>query len=359
MRRKKLRRELKKLGVDALLVTDVQNVTYLTGFTGDDSYLLVTKDKALMLSDSRFTTQLSEECPDIDAVIRRLNEGMGELLKRVVTKTKSKIIGFEARTVTVSLHEQLVKYLPDVKLVSTCEVVEQLRQIKDKTEIVAIRHAVQLAERAFDMLRASLRPDKTEKQVADDLEYHMRVLGAKVRGFQSIVGVGARAALPHGVPSQVCVGEDSFILIDWGACEHLYISDLTRVLITGKISQRFKRIYNVVLEAQTRAIKAIRPGATCAQIDKVARGYIADQGFGKQFGHGLGHGIGLNVHELPRLSAKSDVVLQPGMVLTIEPGIYFPGWGGVRLEDDILVTRTGHEVLSTTPKQLDEVIVDL
>jgi Xaa-Pro aminopeptidase len=238
----------------------------------------------------------------------------------------------------------------------TAGLIEQLREVKDKHEIAEIREAARYAEQAFAVLRATLRPNRTEKEVADDLEHQIRLFGGKGTSFPSIIAVGARAALPHARPTDKTIGADDFVLVDWGATARHYKSDLTRVLVTGRISPKLERIYGVVLEAQEQAIAAIRPGVTGREVDAVARKVITDAGFGKQFGHGLGHGIGLDIHEAPRLNSANDKPLKPGMVVTVEPGIYLPGWGGVRIEDDILVTKSGHEVLTSVPKQLNEMV---
>ena len=193
--------------------------------------------------------------------------------------------------------------------------------------------------------------------VAADLEYQARRFGAKGLSFEAIVATGARAALPHARPTQQKLGAADFTLIDWGVNEGLYMSDLTRIVVTGKISPKLRKIYGVVLKAQLAGIAAIRPGVTCEAVDQAARGVIAKAGFGKQFGHGLGHGTGLEIHEAPRLAQNQSTVLAPGMIVTVEPGIYFPGWGGVRIEDDVLVTRDGHEVLTSVPKEIDECVV--
>ena len=356
-RRDKLRRDVKRVDADALLVTNFTNVTYLTGFTGDDSHLLLCRDGEVIISDPRYTTQLGEECPGLDASIRRPGMTMLDGLVKVLKAAKIGRLAIEADSMTVSLRDQIAGERPGMEIVPTSGLVETLREIKDKHEIKRIRRAVWLAEKAFEVLRATLRPEKTEKQVTIELEHQMRLFGARWRGFPSIVGVGPRAALPHAVPTDRRIEQSDFVLVDWGADEGLYKSDLTRVLVTGKISPKLQRVYEVVLHAQTKAIAAIRPGATGPEVDRVARKVIADAGYGRYFGHGLGHGVGLEVHESPRLAAKSPSVLKAGMVLTVEPGIYLPGWGGVRIEDDVLVTRGGHEVLTGTAKQLSEMIV--
>lgn len=356
-RRNRVRRALRKEGVDALLVTNFTNVTYLTGFSGDDSCLLVRRDGDLALSDARYTTQLGEECPGLDIQIRRPGVTMVELLVKVVRRAKTGRLGIEGDSMTVSFRDRIAAELVKLEIVPTSGLVEKLRQIKDRHEIARIRQAIWYAEKAFGALRATLRPEKTEKQVSDELEQQLRLFGADRSGFPTIVAVGPRAALPHATPTDREIGSSDFVLVDWGAEGGLYKSDLTRVLVTGRISPKLERIYRVVLRAQQKAIAAIRPGRPAQEVDRVARAVIAKAGFGRYFGHGLGHGLGLDVHEAPSLGANSRAVLKPGMVVTVEPGIYLPGWGGVRIEDDVLVTRTGHEVLTGVAKQLEEVVV--
>jgi Xaa-Pro aminopeptidase len=356
-RRERLRRAMEKAGAEALLVTDFTNVTYLTGFTGDDSYLLLRARGETMLSDPRYTTQLGEECAGLDLQIRRPGTSMMRAIAKVLRSGRIRRLGIEADSMSVALRDQIATERPKMEIVPTSNLAETLRQIKDKEEIARIRRAVWYAEKAFGVLRATLRSEKTEKQVALELEHQMRLFGAKGSSFSSIVGVGPRAALPHANPTGRRVAESDFILVDWGANEGLYNSDLTRVLVTGRISPKLERVYRVVLRAQARAIAAIRPGVTAREVDRAARAVIAKAGFGRHFGHGLGHGLGLAVHEAPRLAANSRTVLKSGMVVTVEPGIYLPGWGGVRIEDDVLVTREGHEVLTHLPKRLEEAFV--
>ena len=356
-RRDRLRRLLRRSPADALLVTNFSNVTYLTGFTGDDSYLLLTQQHALMISDGRYTQQLSEECPEIDVSIRRPGTEMLAAVTREVRSAGVSRLGIEAASMTVAFWTGLAEKLADVPLQPTSNLVERLREIKDKDELEQIRAAIDIAQRAFGVIRASLRAEQTEKEIAYALEHQIRLFGGSGCSFVPIVGVGPRGALPHARLSDHRVGESDFVLIDWGARGELYVSDLTRVLVTGRISPKLERVYGVVLQAQLAAIAAIKPGAVMREIDAAARAVIQEAGFGKRFTHGLGHGIGLEVHESPRLAANQERPLKAGMVVTVEPGIYLPGWGGVRIEDDILVTRTGHEVLSSVPKDLDACVL--
>jgi Xaa-Pro aminopeptidase len=356
-RRVRVRRVVRKMGAKAILVTDFTNVSYLTGFQGEDSYLLVHAAGEVLISDGRFVTQLEEECPGLELSVRRTGVPMHEATAEVLRKVGVSHLAIEADSMTVALRERIAEKLPALEMASTSGAVEELRRIKDREEIAAIREAIRQAERAFAVLKATLRPDKTEKQVADELEHEMRRFGARGPSFPSIVAAGPRAALPHARPIEVPVGECDHLLVDWGADAGPYKSDLTRVLITGKISPKLERVYRVVLKAQGEAIAAIRPGAELCEVDRTARRVIEEAGFGRHFGHGLGHGIGMQVHEAPRMAPKASGQLQAGMVITVEPGIYLPGWGGVRIEDDILVTRTGHEVLTSVPKQFAEVVV--
>ena len=357
VRRKKLRELIYAAKADALLVTNFINVTYLTGFTGDDSYLLVTLDGETLITDPRYTTQLEEECPGLSLEIREPGVKMLTAVAKVLKSAKIAKLGIEGNSATVSLEQSLAKALPKIELVVTENLVEQLRILKDKSEIDATRVACVQAKRAYDVVRASVTTNMTELEVAAELEYQARRFGAKALSFPAIVAVGPRAALPHARPTQKKLSESDFTLIDWGVNSGLYMSDLTRVIVTGKISPKLRKIYGVVLKAQLAAIDAIEPGKTCEQVDAVARKIITRAGFGKAFGHGLGHGTGLEIHEAPRLAVGQKTKLEPGMIVTVEPGIYVPGWGGVRIEDDVLVTRTGHEVLTDVPKQLDDCLL--
>jgi len=357
-RRDRLRRLVRRAGADALLVTNFTNVTYLTGFTGDDSYLLVRRDGDLLLSDPRYTTQLEEECPGLDLLIRPPGVTMLAAIAKATGAAKVSRLGIEGSSMTVELRDQIADKLPAVEFVVTDGLVERLRLLKDKIEVARLREAVRMAEKGFEVLRSTLRKEKTESQIAAELELAMRQFGARGCAFPSIVAVGPRAALPHATPTDATVGLADLLLVDWGANEGMYRSDLTRVLVTGRISPKLRKVYKTVLDAQVAAIEAVRPGVTTDAVDAVARKRIAKAGFGRYFGHGLGHGLGLDVHEAPRLAVGSKTVLRPGMVVTVEPGIYLPGWGGVRIEDDVLVTRGGHEVLTGASKSFEEAVVD-
>ena len=358
-RRRRMLRLVRKAKADVILVTNESNVQWLTGFSGDSSWLLIGPDMELMLSDTRYTTQLANECPDVATSIRDARQPMVDLLQSILKKARIQTVAFESGSLTHEVWASIASAVTG-ELVPATGIVEELRQIKDSTEIADIRHAIRLAERGFECLRAELQAEQSELQVAHNLEHAMRRFGAERAGFDPIVAVGPQAALPHARPGNRLIRESPVLLVDWGAeTSSNYRSDLTRVLISGKLSKRMEKIYNVVLTAQLKAIDKIKPGAKCVDVDAVARNYIDKAGFGKYFGHGLGHGIGIDIHELPRFSPISDGVLQPGMVVTVEPGIYLPGIAGVRIEDDILVTRDGCEVLSSLPKRFEDAQVRL
>ena len=357
-RRDRLREKLKSASLHALLVTDETNVRYLTGFTGDSSYLLVGQKLVVLVTDKRYTEQLESECPDIELAVRGPGEKMTDFIVKMLQSAGLPSLGVESEAMSIGTYEKLREPLKATRFALTEGLVEQLRSIKDAGEVQQIREAVRIAERAFAVIRASLRPDRSEKEVADELEHQIRLFGGVCGSFPSIIGVGPRAALPHGRPTaDVKIGDHDFVLIDWGARGRQYNSDLTRVLVTGKLSPKLQQVYGVVLDAQRAAIAAIRPGAIMKEVDAAARDIIAQAGYGDCFGHSLGHGIGLQVHEQPRLAPDQNQPLKAGMVVTVEPGIYVPGWGGVRIEDDVLVTPDGCEVLTSVPKELEESVV--
>ncbi len=349
---------LKNKPVEALLVSNETNVSYLTGFTGDSSYLLIGKGICILISDGRYTTQIGQECPGMDVYIRPQTETVVVAAAKVIKKAKLRKVGVESDNLSLSCFEKLKEQAKGIEPCLLSGMVEELRQVKDAGEVGEIRVAIRQAEKGFEVLRAQLTGEMTELQAAHLLEQAMRQFGATVAAFPPIVAVGPRAALPHARPTtgRICGGD--FVLIDWGATAASgYRSDLTRILVTGKISPKLEKVYGVVLKAQQAGIKAIRPGARCCDVDAAARRVVEEAGFGKQFSHGLGHGIGLNIHEAPRFSAAFETRLQPGMVVTVEPGISVEGWGGVRIEDDCLVTRHGAEVLTSVPKEFSEVVV--
>jgi Xaa-Pro aminopeptidase len=351
-RRQRLAPCLADEGLDALLVSSPVSVTYLTGFSGDSSYLILTRDRPVLVSDARYTEQIAAECPGLEAHIRPPTQNLHQAVAEVLGRLGVRTVGFESGHLSVAEWETLRDLARTVDWKGGRDRVERLRAVKDESEVAQIREAIAIAERAFTVFRALLRPEDREKDLCDALDHYVRRAGGQGASFPPIVAVGERAALPHAPPTEKAVGEADFVLVDWGASGRFYKSDLTRVLATRRISPKLEEVYRVVLTAQQRAVGMIRPGARAHEIDAEARMVIAQAGYGEFFGHGLGHGLGLQVHEAPALRPNSEAVLEPGMVMTVEPGIYLPGWGGVRIEDDVLVTPDGCEVLTTVAKDL-------
>jgi Xaa-Pro aminopeptidase len=369
-RRSTLTQTLKARGVDAFLVTTPVNVTYLTGFTGDESYYATTPKHGIIISDSRFEEQVKEECADLEANIRPHTRTTLEAAADVLTKSGAKSVGVEGNRITHSELELLKQLAPKLTFVSLEGIVEGQRMVKDPGEVEKIREAVRVAERGFRMFVATLREADTEKDMVDALECYIRRAGGRSSSFPPIVAVGERGALPHAPPTPKQLGDGSKLLVDWGA-DLLYKSDLTRTLKSPfgtapnrrnkmeRVGYDFDELYAIVLAAQNAALAAIRPGVKAKDVDAAARKVFATSKLKKAsdlklenfFTHGLGHGIGLEVHEGPKVRANSEDVLESGMVITIEPGLYLPGWGGIRIEDDVLVTHDGHKLLSTLPRE--------
>jgi Xaa-Pro aminopeptidase len=365
-RRERLTRCLADEGLDALLLTSTASVSYLTGFSGDSSVLVLTRDRALLVSDPRYVGQLADECPGLATHIRPPAQKLPEAVAEVLTRLGCRCVGFESAAMTVAEHEGLRGLAPSVEWKGAPGRVEKLRLVKDPSEVAQIRDAIDVAERAFAAFRALLRPEDREIDLFHAMEHYIRQAGGQGTAFPSIVEVGERAALPHAPPTGRAVGTGGMLLVDWGARGPFYRSDLTRVLDTRKTATfsgtgggrsvaagpQLEEIHAVVARAQEAAIRAIRPGVAAQEVDSAARTVIAEAGYGDYFGHGLGHGIGLDIHEGPALRPHSETPLEAGMVVTVEPGIYLPGWGGVRIEDDVLVTPEGCEVLTHVPRDL-------
>lgn len=369
-RRSVLSQAFKAKGVDAFLVTTPVNVTYLTGFTGEDSYFAVTAKHEILVSDSRFDEQIKEECPDLEVHIRPFTRTTLEAAADVLTKSGAKSVGVEGNRLTLGALEQLKALAPKVTFVPLEGLVETQRMVKDPGEVEKIREAVKVAERGFRMFVATLREADTEKEMVDALEGYVRRAGARGTSFPPIIAVGERGALPHAPPTAKELGDGSKLLVDWGA-DLGYKSDLTRTLRSPfgtapsrrnkqeRVGYDFDKLYAIVLAAQNAALAAIRPGVKAKDVDAAARAVFANARFDKHpelkldkcFTHGLGHGIGLEVHEGPKVRANSEDVLEAGMVLSIEPGIYIPNWGGIRIEDDVLVTHDGYKLLTTLSRE--------
>jgi len=333
--------------LDGYLVLDRMDQYWLTGFTGEDGGVLVTDSAVVLLTDGRFEEAADLEAPWARRVIRRKRGP--DSIARVLKRYKLRRVGFEPAHMNVELHAELRKLVRRARLVPGRDLIGQMRLCKDEFEIAAIRRAIHVAQQAFELVRRWVAPGRSERQIAARLSYELQRRGAQGPAFAPIVAAGANASRPHYQPGDARIRAGDGVLIDWGARVGWYVSDLTRMVWPASMPRSIGRIYNVVKEAHDRAIAVLRPGVKASAVDRVARQTIGRAGFGKRFNHALGHGIGLSVHEGPRLGRGAEGRLRPGMVVTIEPGVYLPGQGGVRIESDVLVTESGCEVLSTLP----------
>ena len=347
-----LRKHLAAAPADGLLVTGPQDQYYLTGAVLEDSAVLVTGRAVVIITDGRFAEQVRQQAGWAQAVIRV--DGLMDICSRVVRDAGGiRRLGVQGERLAVDDFQTLVRKLRGVRVVSTRGLVGRGRIIKDEHELAALRKAIAAAEAGFLATCKRIKPGLREREVAAELEYQMRLAGAAASAFEPIVAVGQRGSLPHARAGETRLRPGQPVLIDWGARVGGYNSDLTRVVRVGaKLPPKIAEIYPIVADAQLAGIAAVRAGATCREVDAAARKVIADAGYGKEFTHGLGHGLGLDIHEPPRLSSRSNETLAARMVVTVEPGIYLPGIGGVRIEDDVLVTKTGRQALTHLPRAL-------
>jgi len=338
-------------GVDVLLVTNLVNVRYITGYTGSNGLALVGFGGCTFVTDFRYVQQAAQE---VDATFDR-RRGERDLLEAVEEHLPSGPVrlGFEEAYMSVRQHRRLRELLPDrVQLVGVVDVIERLRAVKEEAEVDSMRSAAALADDALRWLLERGLVGRTERELALDLEQRMRSQGAEDPSFPAIVAAGAHGALPHASPRDVEIPSGELVVIDWGARVDGYNSDCTRTVAAGAVGEQAASVYGVVLEAQLAGVGAVRPGATGREADAAARDLIEAAGYGSEFGHGLGHGVGLEVHENPRLSQRSDDVLAAGNAVTVEPGIYLPERFGVRIEDLVIVGEDGCEILSSIGKEL-------
>lgn len=346
----KVHKLMEEEGLDGLLIDSAVSRFYLTGFTGTAGRVLFTRKNNYFITDFRYTEQARQQTRGFEVleVTRKQVEKIGELAKEDGVKK----LGFEAKTVSFAQFEKYREKMPEVELLPTQDLIAGLRIIKDKSEVEKIRKAVEITDRAFEHICNFIKPGLTEREVALELEYFMKKEGAEKNAFDFIVASGKRSSLPHGVATDKKLKVGDFITMDFGAVYQGYCSDMTRTVVLGEPTAKQREIYEIVLKAQLEVIEKIKPGMTCQEADALARDIIAEAGYKENFGHSLGHGIGVEVHEGPRVSYASEEVLKVGMLITDEPGIYIPDWGGVRIEDDLLITEDGCEVLNQSPKEL-------
>lgn len=335
---------------DAFFITSPENLYYFSGFTGGEGALFIDGDTRKLFTDSRYTVQAKEESPDFE-IIDVANTSLSAFLQTVGEKS----IGFEDESMTVSFMLALKKAVPALSLLPASRHIEGIRMVKDAAELAMIAKAAKIADDAFSYILPKIAPGKTEKEIALDLEFFMRRNGADGVSFEIVAASGYRSAMPHGVATEKVIGTNEFFTLDFGCKYKGYCSDMTRTVVVGKASEKQKEIYETVLSAQLAALKEIRAGRACKDIDAVARNIIKDAGYGDCFGHGLGHSVGLAIHEKPSLSPRSEDILMPNITMTVEPGIYVKDFGGVRIEDLVVVTENGYQNLAGAPKELIEI----
>jgi Xaa-Pro aminopeptidase len=328
----------------------VPNVTYMSGFTGDDSLALVARDRHYLITDFRYIEQAEADCPGWQIV--RREKSLWASVAQAATDASVRRMGFESAHLSVARLNHLQEAVGAMALLPIEGAVEKLREVKDAAEVKRIEEALRCQEQALREVMGSIKPGMGERDVALELDYHMRRLGAQSSAFETIVAAGERGSLPHARPTERVIAQGDALLIDWGARRFFYNSDLTRTLHLDTVTPEFEKVYTIVREAQERALAVIRPGVAFAQVDAAARDYIRQRGYGEWFGHSLGHGVGLEVHESPVVREGNEELLRPGTVFTVEPGIYMPGWGGIRIEDMVLVAEQGCRVLSRFEKDL-------
>lgn len=346
-----LRAQLSALRCDALAISHLPNVRYLCGYSGSSGLILATRERPVFLTDFRYQQQAALQVGDkAEIVIAPQGTSLWKAATKLIKKRGLKRIGFEAAHTSVAAHQEIEKLLDGPKTVVTQNVVEKMRALKSADEVEIMRQAVRVADETMQEVLALLAPGKSELEIAFAIESGIRARGGSGTSFESIVASGARSALPHGVASDKIIERGDMVTIDMGAIYGGYCSDMTRTVCVGKSSRKQREIYALVYRAQVAACQAIKPGAGCKAVDALAREIIKSAGHAKEFGHGLGHGVGMDIHEAPRLSKAGKGKLKAGMMVTSEPGVYLEGWGGVRIEDLLLVTEDGAEILTQTPK---------
>lgn len=338
------------LGIDGMLITSPENIRYLCGFSGSEAVLVVSRTGTVFLTDGRYTTQARQEVCGCELLTF---QDIFPAIARAASHLGVQRLGYESRHMTVATRESLARHLPGVELIACADQLDPLRTVKDATEIKLLKNAARLAARALETVLPLIRPGVREIDIAVELEHCIRRSGAGI-AFPTIIASGPRAALPHGIASPRVIQAGDLVTVDYGARYQGYCSDETCTFVVGRASEKQRRIYDTVRRAQYRAIKAVGEGVALKSIDRAARRHIERTGLGDQFPHGTGHGLGLCVHEYPSVTGRSSASACRGMVFTIEPGVYLPEWGGVRIEDTVVVTGDGCELITCSDKRLRE-----
>lgn len=351
-------RLLQSLEIDALLLTSIPNMRYVAGFTGE-GYVYLSQKHKIVVTDARYTIAAREECSGYE-VWEWGKDGYYSELAGILNRDCVKKLGFEDLAMTVASYNKMSdmlqeKGLKDITYIPIAEKVNSCRAVKTQEEQNLIRKAEAIGDKAFSRMIENLRPGMTEKQVAARLEFYMKEEGADGLSFDTIAASGCHSAMPHAIPTDKRLEEGDFLTMDFGCRYEGYCSDMTRTVVIGKADERQKKVYETVLRAQQTALEGIRPGMTGREVDALARDVIESAGYGEYFSHSLGHSLGLEIHESPNFSSKEEQVIKPGMVITVEPGIYIEGFGGVRIEDVVIITENGCENITHSPKKLIEI----
>lgn len=352
--KEKILRILQGNRLDAVLISNPYNIRYLSGYSGGTGYLYISREKQAVLTDSRYTIAAKKETEGYSVIEVSKSEDYHKAVYALLLEEKGKCLGFEADTVTYSEYQDWAGNLKGIELVGLTDEFTALRQIKQDWELERLREAEAIGDRAFKKILDIIKPGMTELSVAAHLEFIMKQEGAEALSFDTIAASGINSSMPHAVPTEKVIEEGDFLTLDFGCVYKGYCSDMTRTVVVGKADKRQKEIYGVVSHAQQSALDFIKADYKGREIDKVARDVIKNAGYGKYFGHGLGHSVGLFIHEEPRLSPNEENVIREGMVVTVEPGIYIPDFGGVRIEDMVVVTKEGIINLTASPKELIE-----
>ena len=342
-RRDELLDRIEEMALDAFLVTDRTNISYLSGFKGHDATLIATKGRGFFITDSRYIEEARQDVSGFE--VRLAGRSTYQAILDIIKKNRLKRIGFESMNLPYEVAARLKNIARPARLVGVRDMVERIRAVKDAFEIGLIRKSIAITGSVVDKVAGIIKPGVTEEFLSKRIDAEFLARGA-VPAFDTIVSSGHNTSKPHARPTRLKIRKNDFVMMDVGCNLNGYNSDMTRMAVTGKVISRFKKIYDIVRSAQERAIAAIRPGASSGAVDAAARDHIEHSGFEKYFGHSVGHGVGMGVHELPTISKGSGTVLGPGMVFTVEPAIYIPGFGGVRIEDMVLVTKKGCEILT-------------
>lgn len=345
----KIKAILTELDLDAFYITHIPNIRYLSGFSGSSAYLIITKNKNYFFTDFRYKEQSKSQVKECEIIV---NFSPAEEIKNVINKNGYKNIAFESTHLTVHQLDQMKESYPGITFTAVPERIEKLTMIKTPEEIEKIRQACEITDKVFSKLLDLIKPGMKENDVSAEISYWHKKYGADKDSFDPIVASGWRGALPHGMASDKIIESGEMVTLDFGCIYDGFCSDMTRTISVGKPSDEMKKIYDVVLESQIRAVNAAKEGINTKELDNISRDYINHNGYEGKFGHGLGHGLGIEVHEMPSVSQRMDINVPAGVVFTIEPGIYVEGLGGVRIEDDVLTKAGGCDVFNKSPKEL-------